>query len=155
MKAVNRAAHLRHETMKCSGLSRLGICLVLAGWAMAAQAQVYSWQDEAGQWHYSDHSPDGGGEQRSLDELPDINSMRPPGASPYRPLPSSRSSGANTQRFAGAVNPRCDSLEQRLESVQQQLRAGYEEPRGNRLRAARRELAAAYRRECRDSMVGP
>ncbi|MAX33122.1 MAG: hypothetical protein CME72_08660 [Halomonadaceae bacterium] len=153
MKEVKPAAYLRRETTLCSLLSRLGGCLVLAGWTMAAQAQIYSWQDETGQWHFADHSPEGGGgEQRNLDELSDINSMRPPGDSPYRALssPQSSRSGSSVQRNAGGANPRCDRLEQRLESIQQQLRVGYEEPRGNRLRAARRELTAVYRRECRN-----
>ncbi|MDI4638105.1 MULTISPECIES: DUF4124 domain-containing protein [Halomonadaceae] len=153
MNVVKPAAYLRHATKQYAVLNRLGVCLVLAGWAVAAQAEIYSWQDETGQWHFADHSPEGGGgEPRTPDELSDINSMRPPGASPYRPLPSARSSrsSGNVQRNASGSNPRCNRLEQRLESIQQQLRAGYEEPRGNRLRAARRELTAAYRRECRN-----
>lgn len=146
-------ARWRLNGAKASGLSRLGTCLALSGWALAAQAQLYSWQDDAGQWHFADAPPPGGAERRSLDELPELNTMRPPEASPYRPLSSPPSSAGRAADLAEAPSPRCDTLERRLEAVQQQLRAGYGEPRGNWLRARRRELTAAYRRECRGSLV--
>ncbi|WP_168011883.1 DUF4124 domain-containing protein [Halomonas salinarum] len=151
MKAVTR---VRYEAMTCLRLSRLGLCLVLTVWAMVAQAQVYSWQDDQGQWHFADHAPVGGAERRALDDLPDLNTMRPPEDSPYQP-PSPRSSAQRSQRSASGQDARCDSLERRLEAVQRELRAGYQEPRGNRLRARRRQMSAAHRRECRDSLVGP
>lgn len=165
MMAAKGVARPRLGWRKRSGLQWTGLGLVtglvmylvtglaLAGWAVVAQAQVYSWQDKEGQRHFSDHPPAGGAEHRALDELPDLNTMQPPGASPYRPLTSSRPSAGSATRAVDVPNPRCESLERRLEAVQQQLRAGYGEPRGNRLRARRRELTAAYRRECRDSMV--
>ncbi|WP_458526080.1 DUF4124 domain-containing protein [Onishia taeanensis] len=129
--------------------------LALAGWVTAAQAQVYSWQDQEGQRHFADHPPAGSAEHRTLDELPDLNNMQPPGASPYRPLPSPRPATGNATRAVEATTSRCESLERRLEAIQEQLRAGYGEPRGNGLRARRRELNAAYRHECREVMSRP
>ena len=155
MKVVMRVARARHRSVAYPCLSRLGLCLVLTGWAMVAQAQVYSWQDDQGQWHFADHAPAAGAERRALDDLPDLNTMRPPEDSPYRPISSPRPSAQRSQPSAGGQDAHCESLESRLEAVQRELRAGYQEPRGNRLRARRRELTAAYRRECRESLVGP
>ena len=42
----------------------------------------------------------------------------------------------------------CRKLEQRLERIQAQLRDGYENDRGNRLREQRRELSRQHSREC-------
>ncbi|MGY6630543.1 MAG: hypothetical protein ACXIUL_05975 [Wenzhouxiangella sp.] len=42
----------------------------------------------------------------------------------------------------------CQSYLDRLERIQDQLRRGYREPRGNQLRAQRREISTRYRNEC-------
>ncbi|WP_192034980.1 DUF4124 domain-containing protein [Halomonas sp. YLGW01] len=138
--------------------------LTLAVWTLAVEAQVYSWQDEEGRWHFADappaaQEPADDTERRSVDDLPTLNTMQPPQASPYRQPATPPSSGRASHSLSGsreaAPDPRCQRLEERLESVQQALRAGYREPRGNRLRARRRALTDAYRRECRNSQVHP
>ena len=153
MTSVIDVTRLRHAGWPGGCLHRLLMAIGLIAWSLAAQAQVYSWQDETGQWHFADHPPAGGAERRAVDDLPALNTMRPPEPSPYRqlprPPPASRPAVEGAMGSQNAPTPRCESLARRLEAVQQQLRSGYEEPRGNRLRARRRELTAAYRRECR------
>ncbi|MDT8409397.1 MAG: hypothetical protein RQ741_07340, partial [Wenzhouxiangellaceae bacterium] len=60
---------------------------------------------------------------------------------------SSQSSDAKT-RAGPDMEKRCADYRARLDRVQDQLRAGYREPRGGQLRKQRRDLQTAYRRDC-------
>lgn len=128
------------------------IALVLIVGAAWAQAPLYTWQDADGRRHYGDQPPDRDPSislefQIDIGELPALNSMQVPGDSPYRPL--SPPEPPKPAEPAGAQPATCRALAQRLAKIQQALRAGYVEPRGNRLRAEGRQLQARYRQSCR------
>ncbi len=126
-----------------------GLAILLAG------ATIYQWVDEDGNRHYSDRKPD-------VEEFVEVD-MDERSLSTYRPAPapapvqpaqpteseaSERSSRPTTSGRRDERERYCEDLLQNLDAVQDQLRRGYREPRGQQLRDRRRELRAAYRREC-------
>lgn len=123
----------------------------------ALQAQVYEWFDEHGNRHFSDKKPEGM-EFRLLDGA-DANlssytsnriQYRPPpiergSVGPASPNPSRESTVADTRETKPA---NCAGYLARINRIHDRLRAGYDEPTGNRLRAERSALRRAYRRHC-------
>lgn len=125
-----------------------------------AWAQIYEWYDEDGQRHFSDRKPVGvayrivgvGDESKlstytpapippTIQQPPDSNRESPSDASSVRR--SGEPSAAEGEREQA-----CADYLRRLDAIQEALRAGYSEPRGNRLRAQRQTLQLAYRRDC-------
>lgn len=133
--------------------------LIAAGlliWAAGKSgAQIYEWYDEDGQRHFSDQEPVGvafrvigiGDESRLSTYTPDRieRGQTPDARQPGRP--QGREARAD-DTAAAELAETCTEYLERLEAVQDQLRAGYSEPRGNRLRARRQALQTAYRRDC-------
>lgn len=119
-------------------------------------AQVYEWFDAAGNRHFSDKKPEGVAFRTLGDPAANLSSYRPsvvrqprpvvdegPAVSPSAPAPERRSTPQ--ARNLKAV---CADYLARIDRIHDRLRAGYDEPTGNRLRAARSALRAAYRRDC-------
>ncbi|HEY9120354.1 MAG TPA: DUF4124 domain-containing protein [Marinobacter sp.] len=126
-------------------------------------AEMYTWIDEEGVAHFTDIKP-GDREHRQVE-------LKPPSLIPMRENISrgervstinrqiNRSLEANddgkqkasTQQEARELerkNARCAGYRERLERIQQQLRAGYSNDKGNRLRRQRREVSQKLSREC-------
>lgn len=133
--------------------------LVFTGLTTPAFAEIYQWTDASGAVHFSDAPPESG-DHRQLEIKPAVTV--PMGANIRQAENVSRSRKAvgrmlesdTRNRYARepqgdqAEAARCSSLQQRLERVQAQLRAGYSNERGNRLRSRRRELSQQYSRQC-------
>ncbi|MBY6205076.1 DUF4124 domain-containing protein [Halomonas denitrificans] len=132
-----------------------GLVMLLAG------ATIYQWVDEDGNRHYSDRKPDV--EQFvevELDEgsistyravptpAPAENGEGPENAGAAGPETPERAARSNAAARRDELERYCNDLLEDLDAVQDQLRRGYREPRGQQLRDRRRELRAAYRREC-------
>ena len=121
-------------------------------------AQVYEWFDEHGNRHFSEQKPEGV-EYRVLGDPADrLSTYAPTDAtnpiSKSRPA-DNRAADASPAASRRAKNDKardleavCDDYLQKIDRIQSQLRAGYSEPRGNRLRARRSALQSAYRRDC-------
>ena len=133
-----------------------GLALILA-----ASPTIYEWIDEDGKRHFSDREPDvAGWSQRVIDEDALSTYRAPDHPAPQQREPDaaeeSNDNGRNSTRTRGpspfSPDPnqaaRCATLLERIEAIQDQLRAGYREPRGQRLRDRRRELREEYRRDC-------
>lgn len=116
------------------------------------RADVYTWQDENGQQQFSDRPPEAQDYQRW--EPPDNpnSDLQLPEAQDNWPDLSDREddedgdSRAREQRLR--QEKRCRGYEAELERINNQLRAGYREPKGNRLRARRRRLRSKEFNEC-------
>ena len=132
---------------------------VLLFWSSLAFCQVYHWVDENGVRHFSDQPPPDGREtERARTGSLSIYSptTAPPPASRARAsrpawLPPQSSIGPEhsvSLSDFGRTAALCQHYLDRLESIRDQLSRGYREPRGNRLRAQRRELSTKYRSEC-------
>jgi len=127
---------------------------------MATSPTIYEWIDEDGNRHFSDREPDvAGWSERVIDETAISTYRAPDHPAPQRrgravaPEPDDGSSGRDRgRRSPFSPDPeqerRCARLAERLDAVQDELRAGYREPRGQRLRDRRSELREAYRKEC-------
>ena len=139
---------------------RLGGILLLF-WASLAFGQVYQWVDENGVRHFSDQPPPDGRESErartgSLSTYSPAPLPRPasPAESRQSVQPAPRAiivpeySTAASQSGSGRNEALCQQYLDQLESIRVQLRSGYREPRGNWLRAQRRELSTKYRSEC-------
>ena len=120
----------------------------------AAAGQIYEWFDEQGDRHFSDQKPQGV-EYRVLGDPADrlstyapdpIKESSPAGNSAASASPAASRRAKNDK--ARDLEAACDDYLQKIDRIQAQLRAGYAEPRGNRLRARRSALQSAYRRNC-------
>ena len=134
-----------------------GLALLLAG-----SPTIYEWIDEDGNRHFSDREPDvAGWSERVIDEDAISTYRAPDHPAPQRrgrsatPVSDDAAAPASANgRRASPFSPdpeqerRCARLAERLDAVQDELRAGYREPRGQQLRDRRRELREAYREEC-------
>lgn len=121
------------------------------------QAQVYEWFDASGTRHFSDQKPTGV-EYRKLGEPGENLSSYRPAATPIpaAPQPSSRPNNAGpgeaSRSARSAPQPDlesiCNRYLRRIDDIHDRLRAGYEEPQGNRMRSERSALRRAYQRDC-------
>lgn len=117
------------------------------------QAQVYEWFDEAGTRHFSDKKPEGVAFRELGDPAANLSSYR--ATEIRRPLPSAdegrtgASPSARNRRTARReLEAACEEYLSRIDALHDRLRSGYDEPTGNRLRAERSALRAAYLRDC-------
>ncbi|MGM0449465.1 MAG: DUF4124 domain-containing protein [Pseudomonadota bacterium] len=124
--------------------------LVLA--TSAAYAEIYRWTDEEGVTHYTDTPRQGGADKEwtrpelanSPMELPEPGTWKP-----ERKENEGDDEGHEAAREKMAAKERrCEEYEERLDQVNEELGRGYREPRGNKLRAERRELRSKMFSEC-------
>jgi hypothetical protein len=135
-----------------------GLALILAG-----SPTIYEWIDEDGNRHFSDREPDvAGWSQRTIDEDAISTYRAPDHPAPQRRRPTDASeapdddgpSKDSDRRRNSPFSPdpgaeaRCKDLLTRIDAVQDELRAGYREPRGRQLRDRRRDLREEYRNVC-------
>lgn len=124
--------------------------------ASTLQAQVYEWFDEAGNRHFSDQKPDGVAFRTLGESATNLSSynasvVRQPRPAVGQDHAASSASGQNRRSPPPARDPEavCADYLRRIDRIHDRLRAGYDEPTGNRLRAQRSALRAAYLRDCR------
>jgi len=123
----------------------------------SATGQVYEWFGADGNRHFSDQKPQGV-EYRVLgDPAANLSSYAP--AAIRSPAPASGGDAADMasrseNRASGPAATRnelevmCADYLAQIDAIHDRLRAGYDEPMGNRLRAKRSALRAAYQRDC-------
>lgn len=133
------------------------LCLMIP--ALPATGEMYTWTDEQGTTHFSDTAPRmrepeqvtlGTSSIVSMDDTirqsEKVNAIRRQvEQSLERDIPRSSS---RKSRGPSAAEQRCEKLETRLTNIQQRLRAGYSNDRGNSLRRQRRKLRQRHSREC-------
>ncbi|TGN40491.1 DUF4124 domain-containing protein [Marinobacter confluentis] len=130
-------------------------------WVLASpvSAELYTWTDDQGVTHYSDRAPVAqdseqvtlgtssvipmAGNVRQSREVSAIRRDVQQALERDRPR---QSRPAN--RDSSATETQCDGLARRISQIQQRLRAGYSNDRGNSLRRQRRELSQKHSREC-------
>lgn len=132
------------------------LCVLLT---TPAAAEIYRWKDASGVIHFSDIPPRH--QHHSRVQVPDPVTV--PMSDAVRQAEKVRQSRravgkllqpehdqryAQADKDAAAQAARCDKHRQQLARIQSQLRAGYSNDRGNRLRERRRNLSQVYSREC-------
>lgn len=126
-------------------------------------AEMYTWIDDQGVAHFTDIKPSEREHKQVELRRPSLIPMReniPRGervSTINRQINRSLEANEGGDRKASAQqearelkrkNARCDGYRERLERIQQQLRAGYSNDKGNRLRRQRREVSQKLSREC-------
>ena len=118
-----------------------------------AWPEVYTWRDESGQKRYADQPPATQDYRRwEPPENPnsDLQLPEPREDWPNRSNSRDEEEGpSRAEREERRQEKRCREYEAELERINDELRAGYREPRGNRLRAQRRRLRSRQFNECR------
>jgi len=126
--------------------------LILLVIAVPAWAEVYTWQDETGQQRFSDRPPESRDYQRWEPPENPNSDLQLPEPRAHSPVVSGnddedeRRSNARSEKLR--QDKQCREYEAELERINNQLRAGYREPKGNRLRAKRRRLRSREFNEC-------
>lgn len=133
------------------------LCLfMLAG---PATAEMYTWTDDQGVAHFSDTAPAATeveqvtlGTSSVIPMAGNIRQSKKVSAIHRQSRQSSQrktpEQPARTRARSSTAQKQCNKLQLRIEKVQQRLRAGYSNDRGNSLRRQRRELSQRYSREC-------
>jgi len=126
--------------------------------ALPVTAEMFTWTDDQGVTHFSDKAPAKGKPESVSLGATSVVSMedgirqsekvsairRQVEEALERDIPR-RSSGSKAD---SAAQKQCKKLEQRLNTIQKRLRAGYSHDRGNSLRRQRRTLSQRHSREC-------
>ncbi len=120
---------------------------------VSPRADIYKWTDSQGITHYAESPPPGQPQQaREISrQLPPFHSLAKPDRLFPKPRKATRYSPKHPSRKYKRSDRQkaCDRYRQQIKSIKKQLRAGYREPKGNRLRARRRELSEKLYNECR------
>lgn len=113
----------------------------------SATAALYKWQDADGRVHYSDTPPSVSQSNLALEYQPPAdNRIEPPAVIALRKKAKPRKKHRAKRRKVATVS--CGKYQQKIDKIQRQLRSGYREPKGNKLRSRRRELSKKLR-QCR------
>ena len=132
---------------------RILIAPALAVMAISpAHAEIYQWTDEEGVTHYTDQPREDGAEKEwarpdltnSPMELPEPGTWEPE----REPEKDDRGDHQAARERLSEQERDCRQYEKRLDRINEELGQGYREPRGNRLRAERRELRSTIFSEC-------
>lgn len=136
------------------------LCLFIPA---VSAAEVYTWIDDQGVAHFTDIKPEAREHEPVEIRRPSLIPMRENitrgervstiNRQVSRRLESSsggkqKASAQQEARERKRKDARCAGYRQRLERIQQQLRAGYSNDQGNRLRRQRREVSQKLSREC-------
>ncbi|MFN2361500.1 MAG: DUF4124 domain-containing protein [Marinobacter sp.] len=126
-------------------------------------AEVYTWIDDQGMAHFTDIKPEDREHEPVELRRPSLIPMReniPRGervSTINRQINRSLDANGDAERKAAGQQKarelkrkkaRCNGYRERLENIQQQLRAGYSNDQGNRLRRQRRQVSQKLSREC-------
>ncbi|MDX1552033.1 MAG: DUF4124 domain-containing protein [Marinobacter sp.] len=126
-------------------------------------AEMYTWIDDQGVAHFTDIKPSDRKHKQVELRAPSLIPMRENISRGERVSTINRQVNRSLEANDGGTqkasaqqearelkrkNARCAGYRERLERIQQQLRAGYSNDKGNRLRRQRREVSQKLSREC-------
>jgi hypothetical protein len=126
-------------------------------------AEVYTWTDDQGVAHFTDIKPEAREHQTVEIRRPSMIPMRENISRGERVSTINRQTNRSLETSDGGSRKtasrqdarelerkksRCAGYRERLERIQQKLRAGYSNDQGNRLRRQRREVSQKLSREC-------
>lgn len=124
--------------------------------SFGASAEIYKWVDADGVTHYSDRKTGAPQSRQQVDRaLPPVHLIEQPDPALSRVQQQAAREREAAHRTAVVVrrrpssnHNRCTRYQQQLDKVQTQLRRGYREPRGNKLRERRRNIQEKINAEC-------
>jgi len=126
--------------------------------SLLADTQYYRWQDPHGAWYFSDQPPNKIPSESSIIKIDEkqLNTAKPkitpPKIVPIKPTKQPKNTKKkidnNKKRRLQKQKKACDRLKEKLNKIQNKLRAGYQEPKGNHLRKQRRDINSKIYHQC-------
>ena len=131
--------------------------------AVATAEKMYTWVDDQGVAHFTDIKPVAREHEHVELKRPSLIPMRENitrgkrvstiNQQVSRSLEAGSGGGRTLSNKQKALererkNARCEEYREKLDRIQKQLRAGYSNDKGNRLRRQRREVSQKLSREC-------
>ncbi|WP_323751727.1 DUF4124 domain-containing protein [Marinobacter sp.] len=140
-------------------MPRIAAALLCLLAAVSAQAEIYRWTDASGSIHFSDTPPNMTGHSAITVREPvtvplSVNIRQSEKVRQSRKSIERMLQPKKEQRFAKAAQERqqkasqCETYRAQLDRIQVQLRAGYGNDQGNRLRQKRRKVSQLYSNHC-------
>jgi len=135
--------------------------LVFSGGNIAvAGTSYYRWQDVQGDWHFSDQPPASPTQEANVSKVlgEAVNTSKPTTISinhtptQFSNQPSHQSQ--KSRKIARQLKQKskqkqaCHTLKVKLDAIHTKLRAGYKEPKGNKLREQRRKINNKIYHQC-------
>ena len=133
---------------------RIAVALSLFHPVNAIPSDIYTWKDADGVVHFSDREPHMGGARQVKPAAPVLvpmnNNLEAAEAITEMVVVPEPSGGGRSSADSERQEQkrRCDKYRKQLDTIQSQLRAGYSNARGNRLRERRRSINQKLSREC-------
>ncbi|PCI47955.1 MAG: hypothetical protein COB51_05425 [Moraxellaceae bacterium] len=133
----------------------LSAVVFISGLSGNVSAEIYKWSDSENKTIYSDRPP-----QMKVRMLSAERGKVPVNYMDWKSTPKVKfydnsslkrvfKSKKQTARVISKKRDPCVHYRKQIDGIQSQLRAGYTEPKGNKLRAKRRALSNRLYRECR------
>jgi electron transfer flavoprotein alpha/beta subunit len=139
----------------------MALFLLSALFSAPAFAGVYSWTDDQGVVHFTDTQPRNQSHEtvtlkqpsvvsmsENLEQGRRVNTIRKDIRQSLKASSSRTRSRSSTGLASASNDKQCAGYRKRLARIQRQLRAGYSNDQGNRLRRQRRSVSQALSREC-------
>ncbi|MEQ9545148.1 MAG: DUF4124 domain-containing protein [Marinobacter sp.] len=128
---------------------------------LPASAGVYTWTDADGVVHFSDRQPPARNHEtvtlgepsvvpmsENIGQGKRVTTINQQVSRSLERSDSGRRSASLDKKADARHQKKCNGYRKRLDRIQQQLRAGYSNDQGNRLRRQRRKFSQALSREC-------
>ncbi len=124
--------------------------LILLCQSLDAAPTFYRWQDEAGQFHFSDKAPEKSAPATQVVEIKSqpLNSM--PAVAPLKlPVTPHKTESRKTSKSAEKANSkRCQKYQRQLDTLRSRMRLGYSATQAPKLLRQERELNEKLYHQC-------
>ncbi|VAW83748.1 hypothetical protein MNBD_GAMMA18-84 [hydrothermal vent metagenome] len=124
--------------------------LILLSQSLDAAATLYRWQDEAGQFHFSDKAPEKSSPAIQLVEIKSkpLNSM--PAVAPFNPpiTPRKIEKRKTSKPTKKPNTKRCQKYQRQLDTLRSRMRLGYSATQAPKLLRRERELNEKIYHQC-------
>ncbi|MFT5717742.1 MAG: hypothetical protein ACJAWS_000247 [Oleiphilaceae bacterium] len=127
--------------------------VLLNGNSAIAATSYYRWQDAKGDWQFSDKAPIKSSSEMNISKVfgQNVNISKPANTATNPTLIKLKAQPVNKPQKSKQKAKHeqiCQTLEAKLDTIHRKLRAGYKEPKGNKLRAQRRRINNKIYKQC-------
>ncbi len=132
------------------------LCLFLLSHTLSASPTLYRWQDDEGQFHFSDKPPAHKPSSlevleingRSLNSMPSTKLDNPP----TLPRKTEKTESKRSQQSKPTNTRRCQSYQRQLDKLRSRMRTGYSATQAPKLLQRERELNELIYQQCKKSL---
>ncbi|MCF6219411.1 MAG: DUF4124 domain-containing protein [Gammaproteobacteria bacterium] len=132
------------------------LSLFLLSHSLVAAPTLYRWQDDEGQFHFSDKPPKHKPSSlkvletngRSLNSMPSIKPNQPPAL----PRTTVKTKSTSNRQDKPNNSRRCQSYQRQLDKLRSRMRTGYSATQAPKLLQRERDLNEAIYQQCKKSL---